>query len=180
MMMINKKLKEKKGSMFPLTVAIILVLLITFTSISEYFRLKIIASGIEDAVQSAVITVSIDNFDNVFSSNREGYSAGYKYDDSREGWEEEIDIGDVYNEMDKLLGLDKQGNYYIKALADGYQYRLSDLKVNIINSPLKSNPDNKFSAESYINLEVPLSFGWEHLPPMKIRLKVKSEYMAMF
>ena len=178
-MEINIKLKEKKGNMIPFAVAIVLALLIIFTSISEYLRLKIIAAGIKEVIQSSVITISIENYENVYSSNREGYSSGHKYDNDRDEWKEEIDIGDVYKEMNKLLNLDKQGEYYVKTSSEGYEYRLSDLKVNIINSPLKSSSD-KFQAESYINLEVPLSFGWEHLPSMKIRLKVKSEYMAMF
>jgi len=178
---LKSKLRENKGSIFPLTLAVMLSLFIIMAGSMEYFRLKIIASGIKDAIQSSVISVSVQNFENVYSSTREGYSGAYKYNDSYDDWKEEIDIGDVYHELSNLLGLDKEGNYYIKRTESEYEYKLSNLDVQIINSPLKSNnPNKKFIAESFINLEVPLSFGWEHLPPMKIRLKVRSEYMARF
>ena len=177
----KNKLKEKKGSILPLTLAITLSLFIIMAGVSEYMRLKLIAKGVRDAIQSAVISVSVENFENVYSSTREGYSAGYKYDANKEDWEEEIHLGDVYDKLDELLGLDVEGIYHIKKTGPEYEYKLSNLKVEIINSPLKSNnPDERFTAESLINLEVPLSFGWNHLPPMKIRLKVKSEYMAKF
>ncbi|SHH58904.1 hypothetical protein [Sporanaerobacter acetigenes] len=174
----KNKLREKEGGMFILIVSILLIALIVLAGVSEYMRLQIIAKGVRDAVQSAVISVSTENYENVYSSSREAYSAGYKYDENEEEWKENIDTGDVYKKLDDLLGLEKDGGYHVKKIDSEYEYKLSNLKVEIINSPLKSN--DKFSAETFINLEVPLSFGWEHLPPMKIRLKVKSEYMAKF
>ena len=49
-------LKDKGGSSFPLIIAVTLALIIIFTGISEYFRLMIIAQGVRDAVQDAVIS----------------------------------------------------------------------------------------------------------------------------
>lgn len=175
------KLKEKKASVFPLTIAIILSLFIIFAGVSEYLRLKLIASGVKEAIQSAVISLSIENYDNVYSSSREGYSGGFKYIDDKNSWEEMIDIGDLYGELDELLGLKREDIYHVKIIGGEYEYKLSNLQVNIINTPFAPNSEGDvFEADSYISLEVPLSFGWDHLPPLNIRLKVKSEYMAKF
>ncbi len=175
------KLKENKGSILPLTVSIILALFIIFTGVSEYLRLKLIASAVREAIQSSIISLSIENYDNVYSSSREGYSGGYKYSDDGDSWEEMIDIGDVYNKLDELLDLRIEDFHHVKVTGGEYEYKLSNLEVNIINTPFAPNSEGHvFEADSYISLEVPLSFGWDHLPPLNIRLKVKSEYMAKF
>lgn len=54
-------LKDKRASSFPFIIAITLSLVILFCGISEYFRLMIVAQGVRDAVQTAVITVVNDN-----------------------------------------------------------------------------------------------------------------------
>lgn len=178
--MINK-LREKKGSIFPLTIAIVLSLFIIFGGVSEYLRLKLIVSGIKEAIQSAVISLSIENYDNIYSSSREGYSGGYKYIDEKDRWEEMLHTEDVFNKLDELLDLRIEEDHHVKVVNGEYEYKLSDLEVNIINTPFAPNSHGDvFEADYYIALEVPLSFGWEHLPPLKIRLKVKSEYMAKF
>lgn len=180
-MEIRLKINDKKGSMFPLTVGIIVVLLIIMTGISEYMRLKTIASGVEKAIQSSIITVSVENYENIYSSTREKHSASYKYNEEIENWKEVIDLGDVYEELDSLLGLMVEDNKHIKKTGPDLEYSLSGLDVVILNSPLISNnTEDRFIAETFINLEVPLSFGWGHLPSMNIRLKVRSEYMAKF
>lgn len=173
------KLKEERGSMFVITIAVILSIFITFTGVSEYLRLKLIVSAVQEAIQTAVISVSTQNYDNNYSQTREGYSASYKKIGSR--WKEQLNTGDIYKKLDELLGLQKEGNQYVKRTKGEDEYRLSGLSTTIINSSFAPNTnDDVFEAESYVHLEVPFSFGWEHLPPMKIRLKVKSKYMAKF
>lgn len=52
---------------FPLAVAVTLCLVMVFSGISEYFRLMIIAQGVRDALQDAVISTVSDNYDDVYS-----------------------------------------------------------------------------------------------------------------
>lgn len=49
-------LRDRKGNGFPLAIAITLALVIIFCGISEYIRLLIIAQGVRDAMQTAVIS----------------------------------------------------------------------------------------------------------------------------
>lgn len=68
-------LKDRRGVAFPLIIAIVLVLVMLMCCISEYFRLLIVAQGVRDAVQEAVISTVNDNYDDVYHGVREGTPA---------------------------------------------------------------------------------------------------------
>ena len=53
-------LKGKGGSGVPMAAAVTLALLVIFCGISEYFRLQIIAVGVRDALEDAIISVVND------------------------------------------------------------------------------------------------------------------------
>lgn len=57
--------------------AVTLALLVIFCGISEYFRLQIIAVGVRDALEDAIISVVNDNYAGVYHGVREGYSGSY-------------------------------------------------------------------------------------------------------
>lgn len=179
---LKRLLKEKRGNALPLACAIVMSLILIFSAVSEYMRLQIIAKGVRDALQTSIISVATQNYDDVYNGLREGYSGGYTLSAS-DKWESKLDTGDVYAYLDNLLGLEKEGAYHIKITGKEAEYKLSELKVNIINTPIApSSPDSlqKFEAEAYIHLEVPLSFGWDKLPQLKINLKVKADYTPKF
>jgi opacity protein-like surface antigen len=175
-------LRSKSGNSYPLTIAKVLVILIIACACFEYMRLMIIAQGVRDAVQSSIISVSTGNYSDVYASLREGYSGGYVNNDGN-GFNEQINTGDVYARLDSLLGLKSEGSYHIKYTDGVMEYRVSDLNITIINAPFApSDRDTaqKFLAEAVIYLEVPLSFGWSALPSMKINLKVKAGWTPKF
>ena len=63
------------------------------------------------------------------------------------------------------------------------EYSLVDLKVNIKNSPFApTNPIfmGKFEAEAKITIEVPLSFGWNAIPPLKLIINTTAGYTPKF
>lgn len=174
-------LKSKRGTSFPLVVAVTLVLVIVFCGISEYIRLMIVAQGVRDAVQSAVISTINDNYDDVYHGIREGYSGAYQPNAS--DFQESLDYGDVYGRLDQLLGLRQESGYHVKYAGDDVEFRLSGLSVDLDNMPLApANPDNSrgLLADAVIRLEVPVSFGGESMPPMVINLRVKAKYMPIF
>lgn len=173
--------KDKNGSGFPLIIAITLSLLIVFTGISEYFRLMIVAQGVRDALQAAVISTVNDNYDDVYHGVREGYSGAYQPFAGE--FEESLDYGDVYGRLDDLLGLRYEGGWHVKYAGDDVEFRLSGLSVDLENMPLapgSPNNANGFLADAAILLEVPVSFGGEALPPMRINLRVQAKYMPLF
>lgn len=174
-------LRSKRGTSFPLVVAVTLALVIVFCGISEYIRLMIVAQGVRDAVQSAVISTINDNYDDVYHGVREGYSGAYQPGAS--DFEESLNYGKMYGRLDQLLGLRKENGYHVKYAGDDVELRLSGLSVDLDNMPLApSNPDNSTGllADAVIRLEVPVSFGGETLPPMVINLRVQAKYMPIF
>lgn len=174
-------LRSKRGSSFPLIVAVTLAILIVFCGISETIRLMIVSQGVRDAVQSAVISTINDNYDDVYHGVREGYSGAYQ--PSVDDFGESLDYGDVYGRLDQLLGLRQENGYHVKYAGDDMEFRLSGLSVDLDNMPLApASPDNSrgLLADAIIRLEVPVSFGGKSLPPMVINLRVKAKYMPIF
>ena len=181
--MIKRIIKNKKAMSYPLTIAIVLSIVIMSCAGYEYLRLMLIAQGVRDSVQSAIISVSTGNYAGVYASIREGYSGGYANNGG--GFYEQVNTGNVYGRLDSLLGLQREGAYHVKYVDNGnvMEYRVSDLNVKILNAPFAPpNPDSvqKFQAEATIFLEVPLSFGWSKLPSMKINLRVKAGWTPKF
>lgn len=178
-MKVKNILKSRAGTSTPLTIALILCLLLISCAIAEFARLGIIISGVRDGLQQAVISVAITNYDETYPALREGYSGGYFYTGSH--WEENLDYDDVYYRLDALLGTDKSGSYLIKKSENGYEYRLSGLKVDISNVSLTpGGTDQNLEVDARITIEVPLSFGWESLPPLRMELRTRAAYMPKF
>ncbi len=172
----RKVLKNQDGNAALFAIVIVLSLILLFTVISEYLRLQIITSGVRDALQSSVIAVATENYDDVYNGLREGYSGAYTLD-YRDRWEESLDTGAVLMKLSNKLGLIGSRKY-----ADGYlEYSLSGLDIQLKNAPFAlSDNANRFEAVAWVTLRVPLSFGWEHLPPLEVRLKVNAGYSPKF
>ncbi len=123
--------------------------------------------------------MSTTNYDETYNGLREGYSGGYAL--SGESWQENLDYDDVYNRLDNLLETTEAGGYHIKEDKSGYEYRLSGLSVDIENTPLTPGSANdNLEVDARITIEIPLSFGWGKLPPLKMELRTRSAYMPKF
>ena len=80
-----------EGVSFPLVIAVTLALLLILCGVMEYLRLNLMAAGVKEAVQDAIVVVVNDNYANVYHGVREGYSGGYTSDGS--GFEATVDDG---------------------------------------------------------------------------------------
>lgn len=171
--------RDKSGNSTPTIIALILGLLFLICAMSEFFRLMIIAQGVRDGLQQAVISVATTNYDETYRGLREGYSGGYRL--SGEQWVEDLDYDDVYYRLDSLLGTDRDGSYHVKEQEDGYEYRLSGLRVEITNTGLApGSASRNFEADARITIEIPMSFGWGVIPPVTMELRTKAAYMPKF
>ncbi len=173
--------KDKRGVAFPLVIAVTLSMLLILCGILELLRLNLIALGVKEALQDAIVVVVNDNYANVYHGVREGYSGGYTSDGS--GFEEAVSDGDLYYELDKVLGTHKEGGSHVKYAEGVLEYRIADLEVHIRNAPLApSNPRGvpRFEAEGMITLEVPVRFAGKVFPSMRMKLKVQAGYIEVF
>ena len=151
MMKLEKVLKDKTGNGFPLVVAITLALVIILCGVMEFFRLNIIATGVKEALEDAIIVTVNDNYADVYHGVREGYSGGYQPDGSSFSYS--VNTGDIYGYMDDVLGMEAVGGSHVKYTGDALEYRLSGLDVTIRNAPLApSSPKNaqRFEADAVI------------------------------
>lgn len=69
--------RRHPGEGTPMILAIVLVLLMLFCTVAEFSRVWIIAQGVKEAAQQAVISTINDNYDDVYHAVREGYAAGW-------------------------------------------------------------------------------------------------------
>lgn len=175
-------LSNKSGLAAPLACAIVIALVLVMSGVVEFIRLQIIASGVRDALQTAVTSVATQNYDKVYGGLREGYAGGYEIS-TYDTWSESIDMGNVYGYLDDTLGLHRTEANHIKMAGGKLEYKLYGMEVNVVNVPFApDNPanTNKFTADVKITLEVPVYFGGVELLPMKISLRVRAGYTPKF
>jgi hypothetical protein len=158
-----------------------LALLMVFCGVSEYLRMIIIAQGVRDAVQDAVTAAVTENYDDVYHGVREGYSGGYQ--PMAGDFEESLDYGDIYRQIDRVLGLTRSGGYRMKpGSGGGHQFRIWGLSVAITNAPFATDDsaEDRFETNASVEMEVPLAFGGGILPPMRTTVRVKAGYTPKF
>ena len=63
--------RRHPGEGTPMILAIVLVLLMLFCTVAEFSRVWIIAQGVKEAAQQAVISTINDNYDDVYHAVRE-------------------------------------------------------------------------------------------------------------
>lgn len=171
-------LKDRSGNMMPLVAAVAIGMLLIILGVSEYMRLVITAAGIKDAMESAIISTVNDNYDEVYHSVREGYAAGYEPDG--ESFVASVDYGDIYDRLCFLLGLEEDGDGYVKINNGGEtEYRLSGLSVSIPNTALGGGGDT-YHADASVRLEVPVRFAGKIITNMSIHLRVRAAYTEKF
>ena len=178
---LKQALSNKTGTTTPLIVVVVLTVIILSCATFEYMRLMVVAVGVRDAVQSAVIEVATENWDKVYNGLREGYSGGYILTES--SWEQDITTGDIYKRLSDKLGLKIEEDRYAKYAGSVLEYTVSNLSVSVTNAPLaptNTNGINQLTVEGTVDVAVPLSFGWNHLPPMNIKMKLKAGYTPKF
>ena len=151
----------------------------SFCAIAEFSRLWIIAQGVKEAAQQAVISTINDNYDDVYHAVREGYAAGW-YPDGTGRWDESIDTGDVYGQLSETLGLENTAGGYQKISGGEVEYTISGLSVVLENNSLGSGQSEGYTALVEIRLEVPVRFLGNLLPAASMTLHTEAKYVPLF
>lgn len=172
-------LRRHPGEGTPMILAIVLVLLMLFCTVAEFSRVWIIAQGVKEAAQQAVISTINDNYDDVYHAVREGYAAGW-YPDGTGRWDESVDTGDVYGQLASTLGLEITGSGYQKISNENVEYTISGLSVELNNNALSSGQSKGYTAAVEIHLEVPVRFLGNLLPAAEMTLHTEAKYVPVF
>ena len=111
----------------------------------------------------------------------DSYSGGYQLAGS--SWSQNVTSGNVYARLQNVLGVEYKDGQYVKYSGEDLEYRLYDLHLEVENAPLApSVPDGitQLNVTGTITVDVPLSFGFGHLPPMQITMKLNAKYVPRF
>ena len=170
---------NNKGDATILAAVICLVILMIMFAASEYMHMLIVSDGIKSALESAVLSSVVGNYDEAYSQLREGYSGGYVYSDT--GFAESMDEGNIYARLDELLVLREVGDEHIKYANDLVEYKISNLRVEMQNADLaQGNADKNLNIAAFADVTIPVRYGGRELLPIKYTLKVQASYMPKF
>ena len=170
---------KNDGNATILAAVICLAIVMIMCAVSEYMQMLIISGGIKSALQSAVLSSVVGNYDEAYSQLREGYSGGYVYSD--EGFSESMDEGNIYARLDELLVLREIGDEHIKYANDLVEYKISNLRTEMQNADLaQGNADKNLNITALIDVTIPVRFGGRELMPIMYTLKVKASYTPKF
>lgn len=111
-------LKDRSGQGTPMILAVVVCCLILACVVFEYMRLVIVAQGVRDSVQSAIVAVATENWDEAYPGLREGYSGGYQLSGS--SWMQNVTTGNVYDRLQQVLGLVYEDGRYLKIRGAGF------------------------------------------------------------
>lgn len=173
-------LKERTGSSLILGAFVITCMFVSILFLIEKGHLQNVDKCIRDSVQSAAVDVCTENYDKVYNGVREGYSGGYKITNG--SWSEDVDTGDIYSKLDNVLGTRPEGDNHVKYDGNKIAYSISDLSVQMTNTPFAPNDPGsakKFTCIAHATLTVPTGFNWG-VPPMKVPITVVAGYSPKF
>lgn len=180
-MEVKKILKDQNGGAAIWITAVAFFLLVFIALGCEYMRLQIISENARNVVENAITQVCTNNYNKLYNGLREGYSGGYTL--NKGSWSEDIDPGDLYSLLDKQLGMQADGSGHARYISNNMEFRISDLSVQMTNTPFAPDKPQKeptFKGVAKFTLTVPLSFGWQSLPPMTNPMEVEAGYTAKF
>ena len=172
-------LRNNRGSAAILSVVICLCILLIMMAMFTYIQLLTICAGIREAVESAVISAVVGNYDDTYSQLREGYSGGFVYTDA--GFTETMDVGNIAGRLDSLLGLRDESGVHSKYIGAQKEYSLSNIRVEFENTEFaQGDAEKNLNGTVYMDVQVPIRFSGRELPPLSFTMMVKAAYTPNF
>ena len=166
--------KGEYGSTYIFAVFIIIFFAIFNIVFGKIYMIMLNGQRVKESMKEACLYVMTSNWDELYSSIREGYAGAYNF----EG-EELIDPERVYDIMQKELNTVKRENEYIKyGTNNEVVYKYYNIKMNINNTGFRNTADSynidlSLTYEASINLNR-ISY------PIIVDLKHKARWRAKY
>ena len=166
--------KGEYGSTYIFAVFIIIFFAIFNIVFGKIYMIMLNGQRVKESMKEACLYVMTSNWDELYSSIREGYAGAYNF----EG-EELIDPERVYDIMQKELNTVKRENEYIKYGSNNeVVYKYYNIKMNINNTGFRNTADSynidlSLTYEASINLNR-ISY------PIIVDLKHKARWRAKY
>jgi hypothetical protein len=78
------------------------------------------------------------------------------------------------------LGQTPPYGFLFELCRDKLEYTVSGLSVTLSSNGLASGESEGYLADAALVLEVPTSFAWSVLPPLRMQLRVQAKYLPKF
>ncbi|MCL2076854.1 MAG: hypothetical protein FWH08_00405 [Oscillospiraceae bacterium] len=168
---IKGKLRSNRGFSHVFIGAMMMVFLLFAFALFEIIRINIIAASVRDKYQGAIITASVENYKSMYQTVREGYAASYEF--SGFSWEECNTVT-----RNKIL------RTVLDDFTDGESSQITVTGIDFTVESVTPAPGDKnaqrFNIEGQLTVNIPYSFAWRNLPPIRYKVNVKSEWRMMF
>jgi len=181
-------LKDKSGTGNELyTIIFFLFFFILILFIFEYVRALIIAQGVRDAAQAAIITAATENWDSTYKGRRDGYSGAWHK--SRGADETTAFIEMIYKEdiaiiMNRIIGASDIGSFNQKWGTNGkveFRYRITNIVWEHQELKPRDPLSKHFKATATIDLKIPWGFNFnDQGGAIDMEIIVKAIYMPKF
>lgn len=166
--------KGEYGSTYILAVFIILFFAVFNIVFGKIYMILLNGQRIKESMKEACLYVMTSNWDELYSSIREGYAGAYDF----EG-EALIDPERVYNIMQKELGVIKNEHEYIKYdELNNVVYKYYNIKMDVNNTGFRNTADS-YNIDLSLTYEAPiklLSISY----PIVVDLKHKARWRAKY
>lgn len=180
----GKKLKEQEGSGVIEAVVLFLFAMILLSVLFEYIRIQILANGVRDSFERAVLTVASENYNEVYAGFREVEYMGGIYEGGPEGggyageipeWLPLNDYGNVAEELQELLNLEIEESLYINVKDN---YTLDNIQVEIRNNSFESA--GRYEIKGMIKMHIPIYFSGIKVMDTTIPVGIKTAYTPKY
>lgn len=178
---IRNKLSEDRGSIYIMGMWVMLILVLVASVYTEYKRINNVLNTVDRAYGRAMTSVAVDNYDVVFESVREEDINGGYFEGGNEGendsyerptYFDENDYGEIEDELEALLSLEKIETGLIKLDEDDdEEYSIGDFEIAVKKDT--TSADNSYKVYGKLKMEIPIYFL--RMEVTRLRLTVNSE-----
>lgn len=173
---INNKSGKYSGGLYIWAIIIIYITIIISILFGKMYTIFLQGEKVKETMKEACIYVMTSNWDELYSSIREGYAGAYNF-----SGEELLDADRVYDIMATELETTKNGGEYIKYLngtSGEYVFKYYDIEMDMNNTGFR-NVNDSYNIDLKITFEAPFNLLFIHYP-MIVELKHKARWRAKY
>ncbi len=182
------KLKENRASAYIYASFIIVAVVIVLSAFIEYFRIYVTVGIVEKAYEKAMLSTAIENYDEIFTTVREGTQMGGNFDGGNETlidsvekpiWVNINDYGDILGELADVLNIEYDGESAIKLIDNKgmIMYRVSNLNINIIETAGYSG-EQRYELKGSFDISLPVYFCGKQLLTCDLTVPAKAAWKS--
>jgi len=167
-----KRLRQRDGMSYPFIVCLTLALLIMALGLFEVIRVNIICANVRNKFQEVIISETTDNYGNMYQPVRDGYASSYRYGGG--GWTH-CSLTSSNRIRDSLNDYFNSGEHG-QASVESVDFSVQTTEL----APTDAQSAVKYNVKGELVILIPYRFLWAELPPIRMTVKVRSSWRALF